>query len=58
MFQHFGFPLDTRTRVTVKQTFSLTMLVECECIKGMAMKLSRMSELLAEKERLRQMLNT
>lgn len=37
----------------MKQAFSLNSLVECKFVDGRVVKLSRMSELLAEKERLR-----
>lgn len=53
MFQHLGISLEAGVRGTLKQTFFSNILVECECAKGKAVKLSRISELLAEKERLR-----
>lgn len=50
VFQYFGVPLEAGVRGIVKQMFSLNILVESEYVEGKTVKLSRIFELLAEKE--------
>ncbi|KAK4733461.1 hypothetical protein R3W88_007722 [Solanum pinnatisectum] len=48
VFQHLNSPVGKGTVGTVKQSFSLSTLVECECIEGKAGPLSKMSQLVME----------
>lgn len=52
LFQHFGIPLEVAVKGIIKQTFSLSTLVEYECEYRKIVHLSRISELLAKHERL------
>ncbi|KAK4736944.1 hypothetical protein R3W88_000641 [Solanum pinnatisectum] len=53
VFQHLNIPMGKGTVGTVKQSFSLSTLVECECIKGKAGPLSKMSQLVMEQDQLK-----
>ncbi|KAH0714995.1 hypothetical protein KY284_007900 [Solanum tuberosum] len=53
VFKHLNIPVGAGTVGTVKQSFSLNTLVECECIKGKAGPLSKMSQLVLEQGQLK-----
>lgn len=54
VFQNVGIPLEAGVKGTVKQTFSLSTLVESECVEGKFVHLRRMPELLDKQEKLNQ----
>ncbi|KAG5568671.1 hypothetical protein H5410_064314 [Solanum commersonii] len=50
VFDHLKVSVGTGTICTVKQSISLSTLVECECIEGQTGQLSKMSQLVAERD--------
>lgn len=57
MLTYFGLPLDVGVKGIVKQRFTHTTLINCECIEGKIGQVSRVSKLLGEQEHLKQELD-
>uniref|UniRef100_A0A0V0INL6 Putative ovule protein n=1 Tax=Solanum chacoense TaxID=4108 RepID=A0A0V0INL6_SOLCH len=53
VFDHFSVPLGRGVAGTIKQTFSMATLIECECVDGKVKAKSQVSELLEKKEELK-----
>ncbi|KAG5631634.1 hypothetical protein H5410_003351 [Solanum commersonii] len=53
VFNHLNIQVGAGIVGTVKQSISLSTLVECECIEGQTGQLSKMSQLVAERDQLK-----
>ncbi|KAG5585146.1 hypothetical protein H5410_045580 [Solanum commersonii] len=53
VFTHLNVSVGVGTADTVKQSISLSTLVECECIEGKTGQMSKMSQLVAERDQLK-----
>ncbi|KAH0742937.1 hypothetical protein KY290_030930 [Solanum tuberosum] len=53
VFHHLNIPVGVGKIGTAKQSFSLSTLVECECIKGEGNPLSKVSQLIMEQDQLK-----
>lgn len=53
VFHHLNILVGERKIGTGKQTFTLSTLVECECIKGKGNPLSKVSQLIKEQDQLK-----
>ena len=53
VFKYFNIPLGVGKVGTVKQAFSETTLVECECIEGKGNPKSKMSQLIEDQDQLK-----
>lgn len=53
VFKYMEIPLEAGVRETIKQSFSMNTLVECECMEGNIGYMSKMTELVVEQSKLR-----
>ncbi|KAH0698747.1 hypothetical protein KY284_012962 [Solanum tuberosum] len=53
VFHHLNIPVGAGKIRTAKQSFTLSTLVECECIEGKTNPLSRVSQLIMEQDQLK-----
>ncbi|KAH0700721.1 hypothetical protein KY284_014936 [Solanum tuberosum] len=53
MVEYKDVPVGAGTGGTVKQSFSINTLVECECIEGRTRQLSKVSQLVVERHQLK-----